>query len=57
MIKYQMMHGFQEPRQLIIWSLLVVVVVEQIFMVLEVVQEVIVLLVMAQVLYKDQHKN
>ena len=56
MIKYQMMHGLQEPRQLIIWSLLVVA--DQVSVVVAVVVlEVIELLVMAQVLYKDQHKN
>tara|TARA_R110000764_G_scaffold143822_2_gene231693 strand:- start:659 stop:829 length:171 start_codon:yes stop_codon:yes gene_type:complete len=55
MIKYQMIIGLQEPRQLIIWSLLVVEV-EQLMLVVEVELEVIELLVMAQVLYKDQQK-
>ena len=54
-VKYQMIIGLQEPRHLIIWSLLVVelVVVEE---VAELVLGVIELLVMAQVLYKDQQK-
>jgi hypothetical protein len=48
--------GLQEQQQLIIWSLLVVV--DQVSVAVAVVElEVIELLVMAQVLYKDQRKN
>tara|TARA_R110002020_G_scaffold131683_1_gene294330 strand:+ start:842 stop:1021 length:180 start_codon:yes stop_codon:yes gene_type:complete len=59
MIKYQMMHGLQEPRQLIIWSLLVVQVVVNHVVEQLVVEELVVieLLVMDQVHYKDQIKN
>ena len=50
------MNGLQEPRHLIIWSLLVVE--EPVLVVAAAVElEVIVLLVMAQVHYKDQRKN
>jgi hypothetical protein len=61
MILYQMAHGHQEQQKYIIWSLLVVVEVVVIAhepLVVEVVElEVIELLVMDQVHYKDQHKN
>tara|TARA_R110000868_G_scaffold244689_1_gene501097 strand:+ start:952 stop:1128 length:177 start_codon:yes stop_codon:yes gene_type:complete len=58
-----MIIGLQEPRQLIIWSLLVVEVVEQqtlevvLIMLVVVELEVIVHQVMAQVHFKDQIKN